>query len=102
MTRPKRACLPWDVILGAEVTRHYKPDPECYLGSVDYLGLRPEQCMMTAAHNSDLAAKACGFRAAFVRRSNEYGPGQATGPEPDPDFDVVAEDFLDLAGQLDC
>ena len=27
----KRAGLPWDAILGAEVARHYKPQPEAYL-----------------------------------------------------------------------
>ena len=97
-----RAGLPWDAILGADVARHYKPDLECYLKSADCLGLRPEDCMMVAAHNGDLAAKACGFRAAFVYRRDEHGPGQTEDLEPAPEFDVVAEDVLDLAGQLGC
>ncbi|MFQ5759892.1 MAG: haloacid dehalogenase type II, partial [Acidiferrobacterales bacterium] len=47
----KCASLPWDAILGAEVARHYKPQPEAYLMTADYLGLQPGQCMMVAAHN---------------------------------------------------
>ena len=47
----KRAGLPWDAVLGAEVAHHYKPQPECYLTTAALLGLRPEECMMVAAHN---------------------------------------------------
>ncbi|MDP6399480.1 MAG: haloacid dehalogenase type II, partial [Arenicellales bacterium] len=57
----KRAQLPWDVILGAEVARAYKPQPQAYLGSAQALGLVPGECMLVAAHNDDLKAAAqCG------------------------------------------
>jgi 2-haloacid dehalogenase len=99
----KRAGLPWDAILGAEVARHYKPQPEAYLATADLLGLRPEQCLMVAAHNSDLVtAGRLGFRAAFVPRPAEHGPHQTRDLAPERPFDVVAKDFLDLAGQLGC
>lgn len=99
----KRAALPWDVILGAEVAGHYKPQPQAYLKTADFLGLQPAQCMMVAAHNSDLiAAESCGFHTAFVYRRQEYGPAQTTDQEPTRNFDVIAEDFLDLARQLGC
>ena len=99
----KRAGLPWDAILGAEVARRYKPEPEAYLRTADLLGLEPGQCMMVAAHNGDLiAAGSLGFRTAFVHRRTEYGPGQTTDLAPDHAWDVVAEDFLDLADQLHC
>ena len=99
----KRAGLPWDVILGAEVAGFYKPRPEAYLKSAELLGLAPEQCMMVAAHNNDLiAARGCGFRTAFVYRRNEHGPGQTSDLKPEEDYDVVAEGFLDLAQQLGC
>ena len=99
----KRAGLPWDAILGAEVARHYKPQPEAYLITVEMLGLRPAQCMMVAAHNGDLAAAAgCGLRTAFVPRPLEHGPGQATDLTPTREHDVVAKDFEDLAKQLGC
>ncbi|MGH7278056.1 MAG: haloacid dehalogenase type II [Candidatus Rokuibacteriota bacterium] len=97
----KRAGLPWDVILGAEVAGHYKPQPQAYLRTADFLGLRGEECMMVAAHNGDLAAaRKCGFRTAFVRRPTEHGPQQSTDLEPAERWDVVAESFTDLAGQL--
>ena len=61
-------------------------------------GLRPQQVMMVAAHNADLlAAKAVGFRAAFVYRTREYGPSQTTDLAPDPSVDIVARDFAELA-----
>jgi 2-haloacid dehalogenase len=99
----KRAGLPWDAILGAEVARHYKPQPECYLTTAALLGLEPEQCMMVAAHNNDLkAATSLGFRAAFVPRPTEHGLGQTTDLSAAQDWDVVAESFEDLAGKLRC
>jgi len=47
----RNAGLPWDAILGAEVARHYKPQPESYLVTAELLGLAPHECMMVAAHN---------------------------------------------------
>lgn len=99
----KRAGLPWDVILGAEVARAYKPRPEAYLNAADCLGLSPGECLMVAAHNGDLAAAgAVGFQRAFVSRPLEHGPGQATDLAPEQPFEYVAKDFLDLADKLGC
>src|SRR5215468_7344906 len=99
----KRAGLPWDAILGAEVARHYKPQPEAYLTTASLLGLRPDECMMVAAHNGDLAAaSAVGLRTAFVPRPTEHGPGQSKDVKPARDWDVVASDFVDLAARLGC
>ena len=97
----KRAGLPWDAILGAEIARAYKPQPEVYLRSAEALGLAPSSTMMVAAHNSDLlAAAACGLQTAFVPRPAEYGPGQTSDLTPEHDFDLIARDFIDLARQL--
>jgi 2-haloacid dehalogenase len=99
----KRAGLPWDAILGAEVARHYKPDPEAYLVTADLLGLAPGECLMVAAHNADLVAAAgLGFRTAFVGRPTEHGPGQTSDLTAGPGVDIVAESFIDLAAQLGC
>jgi 2-haloacid dehalogenase len=99
----RRAGLPWDAILGAEVARAYKPLPEAYLTTADLLGLQPNRCMMVAAHNADLvAAGALGFCTGFVLRPTEHGPGQTTDLRPEHPFDVVASDFLDLADRLGC
>lgn len=98
----KRAGLPWDAILGAEVAQAYKPQPKAYLTAAALLGLRPEECMMVAAHHSDLvAAKGCGLRTAFVWRRREFGPVPVKDFPPDESaVDVVAEDFVDLAARL--
>lgn len=97
----KRAGLPWDVILGAEVVRAYKPLPESYRRAAASLGLAPGQCMMVAAHNDDLeAARAQGLQTAFVPRPREHGPQQRTDLTPAGDWTVVAADFLDVATQL--
>ena len=100
----RRAGLPWDAILGAEIARAYKPSPEAYLRSAEALGLRPEQCLMVAAHPGDLAAAArCGLPSAVLPRPLEFGPGQAgSAPEPGQPFDVVAGDFVELAEKLGC
>jgi 2-haloacid dehalogenase len=95
--------LPWDAILGAEPTRHYKPQPECYRQTCAYLSLPPEQCMLVAAHNSDLvAASQVGMRTAFFPRPTEYGPGQRDNLRAEHDFDAVARDLEDLAELLGC
>ncbi len=97
----KRARLPWDCVLSAELFRHYKPDPEAYLGAAALLGLEPREVMMVAAHKDDLrAAQGCGLRAAFVRRPLEHGPGAPTDLRPERAFDVNAADFLDLARRM--
>ncbi len=97
----KYAGLPWDCILGAELARHYKPDPESYLTAVDLLMLRPEQVMMVAAHQGDLlAAQRVGLRSAFVPRPMEFGPDNRPDTTPEPSFDVVASDFVDLADRM--
>ncbi len=99
----KRAGLPWDAVLGAEPARHYKPQPESYLMTADFLGLAPPQCMLVAAHNHDLvAASQCGYRTAFVVRPTEYGPHQRDDLQAEHDFDVIAGDFIDLADKLGC
>ena len=97
----KRAGLPWDAILGAEVAQAYKPTPESYLRTADILALRPEQMCLVAAHNSDLAAaRRVGYRTAFVARPTEHGPGQTTDLTPEQDWDLVADDFVALAAKL--
>jgi len=98
----KNAKLPWDCILSAEVVRHYKPDPEAYLGAAGLLGVKPQELMMVAAHKDDLhAARACGLQTAFVPRPREYGPQAKPDVSREPAFDLHARDFNDLARQLE-
>jgi 2-haloacid dehalogenase len=97
----KRAGLPWDCVISAELFHHYKPDREAYLGCADLLGVRPDELMLVAAHPSDLrAASAAGLKTAYVDRPLEHGPDaapQIVGPD---EFDFTATDFVDLADQL--
>ena len=97
----KRAGLPWDVVLGAEAARAYKPAAEAYDAAARMLGLEPAQCLMVAAHPSDLeSAAARGFATAYVCRPLEYGPDRPPRRPAAGRFDIQAEDFLDLAQKL--
>jgi 2-haloacid dehalogenase len=97
----KRAGLPWDCVFSAEIFRHYKPDPETYLGAASLLDLRPGQVMMVASHKDDLrAARAQGLKTALVQRSLEFGSDAKPNLAPEPGLDIVATDFVDLAAQL--
>jgi 2-haloacid dehalogenase len=97
----RHAGLPWDAVLGAELARAYKPQPEVYLRSVEALGLEPAQAMMVAAHPGDLAAAAaCGLRTAYVHRPDEHGPGGSAEPPAAGAVDLVAGDLIELAGRL--
>jgi 2-haloacid dehalogenase len=97
----KHAELPWDLILSAELARHYKPDREAYLTSVELLGLQPGEVMMVAAHVNDLnAARSFGLGAGFIHRPHEYGPARLADKAAPGQFDVVSKDMMDLASQL--
>lgn len=93
--------LPWDVILEAEISHTFKPQPATYLRSAAALGLQPAEVVMVAAHNEDLAAASqLGLQTAFVPRPLEHGPGQTTDLQPEHAFTFVARDMQELAAQL--
>jgi 2-haloacid dehalogenase len=98
----RRNKFPWDAILGAEVAGDYKPKPRVYLAACEAFDLDPAQCMMVAAHSSDLAAAAaCGLRTGHIARPDEHGPG--TGERaPTVPVDVAGADLGDLASKLGC
>ena len=97
----KRAGLPWDCVISAELFHHYKPDREAYLGCADLLGVPPDQLLLVAAHPDDLrAARAAGLMTGYVARPLEYGPDARPHSIDDGEFDVTATDFLNLADQL--
>jgi 2-haloacid dehalogenase len=99
----KFAGLPWDLVMSAELFEHYKPDPETYLGAAKLLGLKPEQVMMVAAHNGDLAAaQKNGLKTAYVARPTEYGPHQKVDFEATGNWDIIAKDFGGIADKLGC
>src|SRR3954467_6906080 len=97
----KRAGLPWDCVISAELFHHYKPDREAYLGCADLRGGAGGALMLGPAHPGDLgAARAAGLKTAFVARPLEHGPGREPHRTDAGEFDVAATDFVDLAEQL--
>ena len=99
----KRAGLPWDCILSAEVFRAYKPDPRTYDGVASTFGVRPDQVMLVATHHDDLtAARGCGLRSAYIERPWEFGTQQPKDVSPKAANDLHAEDFVALAQRLGC
>lgn len=97
----KRAGLPWDCVLSAELVQAYKPDARVYQSAATFLGLPLDQILMVAAHPEDLrAAKAQGMRTAYVARPLEHGVGKATAAPEEGEFDFALNDFLELADCL--
>jgi 2-haloacid dehalogenase len=96
----KAAGLAWDVILGSDISRAYKPTPDAYLTPAAVLGLEPGEVMLVAAHNADLAsARQVGLATAYIPRPAELGPHQHRNLAPTADWDVTAASITDLAGR---
>jgi len=97
----KQADLAWDCVFSSETFRHFKPDPEMYLGAADALDLKPEQVVMVASHKHDLRSAAkYGLKTAFIKRPHEYGRNKNPDLASEAEFTYNAESFLDLAEQL--
>jgi 2-haloacid dehalogenase len=98
----RRAGLPWDTILGAESTGHYKPLPQAYLGTAEILGIAPGELCLVAAHHSDLAAaRAAGLATAYVDRPMEYGGRPAPDRAAAQAWDHEVTSLIELAERLD-
>ena len=97
----KNAGIHWDCVLSAELSGHYKPDPEVYRVAADLLGFRTDQVLMVAAHKDDLkGAQRAGLRTAYVPKPDEFGSEGEVDMVPDSSFDLFATDFVDLAARL--
>lgn len=91
----------WDAILGAELAGDYKPKARVYLAACEAFDRHPGECMMVAAHSSDLAAAAgCGLKTAHVARPNERGAGRGE-TAPSVPVDAAITDLRDLAELLE-
>ncbi|MBK4217228.1 haloacid dehalogenase type II [Paracoccus caeni] len=97
----KRAGLPWDTVLGADIFRAYKPMPEVYLGACSLLGVSPDRAMLVAAHDYDLdGARLCGMKTAYVRRDHAADPSKIGERVVSADWDYNASDLVELADML--
>lgn len=94
----RHAGLPWDTILGADVSLGYKPMPQVYLRACELLGVTPQEAMLVAAHDYDLdAARQCGLKTAYVARTNAQDPSKIDDPKPLGDWDYTARSLIELA-----
>lgn len=99
----KRAGLPWDCILSAEVFHAYKPSPAAYLGVAKVFDVAPAEVMLVATHQDDLAAaRACGLQTAYIERPAEFGLANPKDVSPNPANTLHSMNFLLLADQLGC
>jgi len=96
----RRNDIRWDAILGSEIAGDFKPKPRVYLAAAEALNIKPNECMMTAAHSNDLKSAAeNGLRTAHVGRPGENGPGTGESA-PRVQVDVAATNFVELAEKL--
>jgi 2-haloacid dehalogenase len=99
----KRAGLPWDCVLSAEVFRAYKPDPATYTGVARVFDLPVDKVMLVAAHHDDLAgARRCGLATAYVERPLEFGANQPKDVSARPENDLHCASLVELAQRLGC
>jgi 2-haloacid dehalogenase len=97
----KAGGLPWDLILGSDVTRAYKPTAEAYRRPAALLGLEPGEIMLAAAHERDLAAaRSAGLAAAFISRPLEQGPGVPGAGVATGSWDLFVASVTELADLL--
>lgn len=99
----RRSSIPWDALLGAEVTRAYKPDPAAYLRTAEMLGIAPRDLCLVASHHADLAAAhACGLATAYISRPMEFGGAPAPDADFAQDWDWSCDGIDELAATMGC
>jgi 2-haloacid dehalogenase len=99
----KRAGLPWDCILSAEVFKAYKPDPRTYQGVAKVFDVSHDQVMLVAAHHDDLAgARGAGLHTAYIERPLEFGAAHIKDVSPNAGNDLHAASLTALADLLGC
>ena len=97
----RRNGITWDAVIPCEMLRVYKTRPEAYQLAAKFLGVPPGEILMVACHNFDLdAARGQGYRTAFVRRPDEWGPSGPPDPVPNPATDLIVAGFAEFAEAL--
>jgi 2-haloacid dehalogenase len=87
----------FDAVISVEDVGVFKPSPQVYRHAARVLKAEPCELMMVSAHSFDaVGARASGYRAAYVNRYD------LPYDETPYQFDVEAQDFVDLADQLGC
>jgi 2-haloacid dehalogenase len=97
----RRNTIAWDAVIACEMLRVYKTRPEAYQRAAQLLQTPPGEIVMVACHNFDLdAARGEGYRTAFIRRPDEWGPAGPPDSLPNPACDIVVDGFAELAERL--
>jgi 2-haloacid dehalogenase len=97
----KRGGLSFDAVLTSELVHSFKPSLDVYRAASTYLGFPPEEIMMVAAHKFDLkAAKAAGFKTAYIPRPLENGPETAVDRSSETFIDIVADNLIKLSERI--
>lgn len=90
----RRNGIAWDAVISCEMIGVYKPHAQAYATAARWMALEPSQILMVACHNFDLnAAHKAGFRTAFVRRPDEWGPEGPPDPKPNMAYDFIEDNF---------
>ena len=99
----RSAGLTWDAVISCDALGATKPNPESYRRALALLGRPAERVCFVAAHPGDLrAARQHGMKTAYVvARLEDYGDDYEDRGFAQ-EFDLVAEDFTDLAAQMTC
>lgn len=93
--------LPWDFVVGADMSQAYKPMPQVYLRACEFLEVQPENAMLVAAHDYDLeAARRCGLKTAYIVRAHAEDPSKAGDQKAQDGWDYKAKDLLELTDML--
>ena len=97
----KAAGIDWDAIISCDALQAVKPNPESYRRALQALGRTAEQVCFVASHPGDLrAASSMGMKTAYVvAQLEDYGDRYDEGSYAE-EFDLVADNFEDLARQL--
>ena len=94
----RHAGFTWDAVLGADISRMFKPMEETYHRSCAAFGLRPDQVTMVACHEDDLAsARSFGLRTAYIPRPFEHGRHAPRDASPTDDWDMIVDTIGALA-----
>ena len=94
----RRNGIDWDTAIPCEMLRVYKPHPDAYRRAAALLAVEPHEVQMVACHNFDLdVARGVGYRTAFVRRPDEWGPAGPPDPVLNTATDIVVDGFAELA-----
>jgi 2-haloacid dehalogenase len=97
----RRNGLHWDAVFSCEGIGKYKMLPEAYETVARRLQLEPAEIVMVACHHFDLdAAARVGFRTAYVRRPNEWGPVDPPDIPATLSRDIEVDTFTDLVTAL--